>query len=140
MWPQDYESRLRDWNDLRSRCDAAVDLQEVLTEINDWWFRAPMVNRHLHWHRRPEWPDAWQLLHDDIYCDLARALGIVYTIAMLDRWQIDQMELAQSDLGNLVLIQDGKYILNWCPGQLLNITSQPITILQRIGQEQLQIK
>jgi len=121
MWPDTFESRLLDWNDLRSSC-AYQDTLTRYSLINDWWFRAPMVNRYLHWDDWPDWPTPWELLNDNIYCDLARALGMLYTIIMIDPQ--DHVELARCDQDNLVRVQQGKYILNWCPGDIVNIRSQ----------------
>jgi len=81
-----------------------------------------MVNRYLHWDDWPDWPTPWELLNDNIYCDLARALGMLYTIIMIDPQ--DHVELARCDQDNLVRVQQGKYILNWCPGDIVNIRSQ----------------
>lgn len=138
MWPTDFESRLRDWKDLRDRCGCLHDLQDRLATINDWWFRAPTVNHSLHWDRWQDWPNAWQLLHDDIYCDLARGLGMLYTVMMLDPRDDIAITLVQCDLGNLVLIEHGKYIMNWCPGDLLNIQSHPIAISKQLQAVQLE--
>jgi len=138
MWPIDFESRLRDWKDLRNRCEGLHDIQDRLTTINDWWFKAPTVNHFLHWDHWQDWPNAWQLLHDDIYCDLARGLGMLYTVMMLDPRDDIAITLVQCDLGNLVLIEHGKYIMNWCPGDLLNIQSHPIVISKQLQAAQLE--
>jgi hypothetical protein len=137
MWPGDFETRLRDWSDLRDRCQIEADLQESLILINDWWFRAPIASHYLHWHDCKKWPTAWELLHDDIYCELARAVGMLYTICMIESDQVQDVTLTQSDMGNLVLVNQGKYILNWAPGQLLNITSQQFTIKQQLDSRAL---
>jgi hypothetical protein len=129
MWPDTFESRLLDWNDLRSSC-ARQDTPIRYSLINDWWFRAPMVNRYLHWDDWRDWPTPWELLNDNIYCDLARALGMLYTIIMIDPQ--DHIELARCDQDNLVRVQQGKYILNWCPGDIVNIRSQEFTVTKTL--------
>jgi len=127
MWPSQYQDRLASWVDLRHRCrDQTLDL--AVLEINTWWFDAPWRPYYLHWDDRASWPDPWQLLADNHYCDLARALGILYTIDLMDRTDIDDRYIAETDLGNLVLINGGKYILNWSPDEILNIQSQSIVI------------
>ncbi len=138
MWPTDFESRLRDWNDLRDRCQSMTDISEIVNTINDWWFRVPTVNHYLHWDYQDEWPNAWELLHEDTYCELARALGMLYTLSMIDSPTLPEVELIQCDKGNLVLIDHGKYILNWAPRSVLNITSQSLTIRRRVGIKELE--
>ena len=125
---------MRDWHVLRQSA-GTLSAPEKYEIINDWWFRAPMVNKAITWDDYPKWPDPWQLLSDNNFCDLARALGIVYTIVMLDARS--DVSIAQSDQGNLVLVEQGKYILNWAPRQLLNIESANINITRQINSDLL---
>ena len=83
MWPPTFAQRLESWSQLRAQA-AQVDSESALHLINAWWFHSPWRAYHLHWDDRPTWPDPWQLLSDNMYCGLARGLGIMYTIAMLD--------------------------------------------------------
>jgi len=112
MWCQTFEQRLAAWNSLRDRVrDQAKP--DALREINAWWQQTPWRAYHLHWDDRQDWPDPWQLLSDNIYCDLARGLGILYTITVLDRDDMQDAELIETEQGNLVQLEGGKYILNW---------------------------
>ena len=137
MWPASFEQRLHAWGVLRESIQNAP-IEQVLAEINTWWFHAPWRAYHLHWDDRPKWPDPWELLSDNIYCDLARGLGILYTITLLDRADLQDSVLAESDQGNLVLVQDGKYILNWDSQQVLNINPGQIKAQHSVTQEQIQ--
>jgi hypothetical protein len=119
MWPTQFERRLAAWSDLRNS-QADQDLPTVLQSINSWWQQTPWCPYHLHWDDREFWPDPWQLLSDNIYCDLARALGIMYTVILLDRDDIVNSSIIETDQGNLVLINQGKYILNWGRDIVLN--------------------
>ena len=132
MWYQDYHQRLRDWSDLRNEC-LETDLVPCSEKINDWWFRAPTVNHYLHWDDQETWPGPWDLLSDDIYCELARGLGMLYTINLIENPGVVDAELVSSDQGNLVLVNGGKYILNWAPRCLLNIASQQLRINRRLN-------
>ena len=105
---------------------ADLELDQALLQVNDWWFQSPISARYLHWDDHRTWPDPWQLLKDDIYCEIARALGMLYTIAMTEDARIAQLEIVQTGQDNLVLVNQGKYILNWAPSQLLNISSKKI--------------
>lgn len=112
MWCSTFEQRLAAWNSLRDRV-RDQSKSDALAEINAWWQKTPWRAYHLHWDDRQDWPDPWQLLSDNIYCDLARALGIMYTITVLDRDDMQDAELVETEQGNLVLVEGGKYILNW---------------------------
>jgi hypothetical protein len=131
MWSQDYSARLRAWADLRDRCIQS-SLAQAMADIDIWWQQTPWQPYYLHWDDRDRWPTPWELLNDNVYCDLARALGIMYTVAMIERDDITEVELADTDQGNLVLVNQGKYILNWHTRDELNIPSKQFTINQRL--------
>jgi hypothetical protein len=136
MWPATFSARLDAWNLLRSQAQT-LPVESALDVINQWWFRCPWRPYHLHWDDRQDWPDPWQLLSDNIYCDLARALGIVYTITLLDRHDIHDAVLISTEKNhNLVLVANEKYILNWDSSTVLN-TIQVDNIKRRVDQSQL---
>jgi len=136
MWARTFNQRLASWNQLRTLCHDA-DLETALNNINTWWFSAPWQPYHLHWDDRPDWPDPWQLLSDNVFCDVARGLGIMYTISMLERADMADAVMVLSNLGdNLVLVADGKYILNWDQETILNTTPK-IVAVQQLTQQQI---
>ena len=65
-----------------------------------------------------------------MYCSLARSLGIVYTIIMLERPDLQDAMIIESDSDNLVLLCQEKYILNWDIDTVVN-TSPEITKSRR---------
>ncbi len=132
MWPRDYSARLQAWADLRDQC-SQLPLAQALDHADAWWQQTPWKPYYLHWDDRNHWPTPWELLSDNVYCDLARAVGIMYTITMLERDDITGVELADTDQGNLVLVNQGKYILNWHTSDELNIPSKQFTINQRLN-------
>ena len=136
MWPVTFEQRLHSWGVLRESIQHSP-VEKVITEINAWWFQAPWRAYHLHWDDQQTWPDPWELLSDNIYCDLARGLGILYTITLLDRADLQDSVLTESDQGNLVLVQDGKYILNWDSSAVVNINPGQFKARHSVTQEQL---
>ena len=120
IWPATFSARLESWNLLRDQC-TNLPVTAALEDINAWWFRAPWTAYHLHWDDREAWPDPWQLLSDNIYCELARGLGILYTITLLDRADLAPVELVlTAESGNLVLATPEKYILNWASDTIVN--------------------
>ena len=125
MWHANYPDRLAAWVQLRGRCQS-LPLYRCLGAINQWWQISPWRAYYLHWDDRRIWPDPWQLLADNVFCDVARGLGMLYTVRMLDRSDCADVSYVQSDLGNLVLIQQGKYVMNWTPDAVVNIQSQTI--------------
>ena len=132
MWPGSYTHRLQEWNLLRDRC-RDLPLDQALLDINQWWHGAPLTVRTIIWEHHPDWPDPWRLLAQDRLCDLARALGMLYTVIMTEHAEISDSRLAQTDHDNLVLVNQGKYILNWHPDQIVNIPSQAQQVRRSIG-------
>jgi len=136
MWPRTFAERLESWSQLRKQASTA-DAETALNIINTWWFHAPWRAYHLHWDDQAAWPDPWQLLSDDIYCPLARGLGILYTITMLDREDLQDAVLAEFDSDNLVLVNKKKYILNWDTNTIVNINPTGSQTRHSITQEQI---
>jgi len=137
MWPVSFDQRLKSWYELRNSVKSQpVDL--ALTTINSWWFRTPWQPYYLHWDDQTTWPDPWQLLSDDIYCEVARGLGILYTISLLDRADLGSASLVLTQSGhNLVLVEKTKYILNWDSGTIVN-TNQDVAVHRQLTQQQIQ--
>ena len=136
IWPATFAARLESWNLLRDRCQN-LPLESALDEINQWWFHAPWQPYYLHWDDQPDWPDPWQLLSDDVYCELARGLGILYTISLLDRADMaDATLVLTQDDGNLVLVAKEKYILNWKAEDIVN-TFTKVTIKRQYQKHQI---
>jgi hypothetical protein len=136
MWPSNFADRLAAWARLRSECQS-LELEPALTAINAWWGTTPWRPYYLHWDDQPAWPDPWQLLSDDVYCDLARALGILYTISLLDRADLVDAELILTETGdNLVQVAQGKYILNWKKELIVN-NKQKLKAIRRLKRYQI---
>jgi len=136
MWYQDFSDRLGDWSDLRISVQN-LPLEQALQTINEWWFNSPWQSYYLHWDDLPTWPDPWQLLSDNVFCEVARGLGILYTLSMIDHPEIASADLVLTDDGyNLVLVNKEIYILNWNKDTILN-THQVGKVKKRLTQEQV---
>jgi hypothetical protein len=139
MWPRDFSERLESWAQLRQQC-SKLDPEPALIKINQWWFQTPWTAYHLHWDDQADWPDPWQLLSDNQYCPVARGLGIMYTIAMLDCADLQDACMIEYQSDNLVLVNKEKYILNWDPDQVVNISLGRSKPRRRVSQEQVKQK
>jgi len=136
MWPTNFAARLESWQALRTQVQT-LPLESALTTINNWWFNSPWQPYYLHWDDNEDWPDPWQLLSDNYYCDVARGLGILYTISLLDRADLMSAELVLTEEGhNLVLVDKTKYILNWDRNTIVN-TNQEVKIQRRLSQDRV---
>jgi len=136
MWPHTFAERLESWTQLRTQA-STLDVESALRQINAWWFQTPWRAYHLHWDDRATWPDPWQLLSDNLYCPLARGLGILYTITLLDRQDLQDAVLIEVDSDNLVQVAKKKYILNWDSDIIVNINPTGSKTRHSITQEQI---
>lgn len=133
MWPTNFEKRLESWTQLRTLSSTA-ELESALLSINNWWFRSPWKPYYLHWDDQDYWPDPWQLLDDNFFCPVARGLGILYTIAIINRPDLQDAVLTEVEGDNLVLANKRKYILNWDQNTVLN-TNPEVKIKRKITQQ-----
>ena len=121
--------RILKWREWRNSL-ALLTLDECLKEVAVAWAKAPLVNHYLTPDDINEWPDPWQLINDNIYCDLSIALGMFYSITLCDNPHISdnvRIEIYKSVDGwiNLCSIDQGLYMLNWEPRSVVNISTLP---------------
>lgn len=136
IWNQSFTDRLRAWQRLRDDC-ADAELALALHQINRWWLKSPWTPYWLHWDDRADWPNPWQLLENNRLCSVARALGIMYTVILLDRSDLKDAEMIEVNDHNLVLVGGGKYILNWDSDQIVNNRLSETRVRYRLRQNEL---
>ena len=128
-----YEARLQDWFQLRESV-AKLSLQEQCVTIDKWWQRAPLVNHYLHPYDIDNWPNPWELLSENTYCEVARALGMCYTLLLLGINDVE-MVLAKNDTSEdvvLVLVDNAKYILNYWPDTVISNTLKDFKVVDKL--------
>jgi len=64
----------------------------------------------------------------------------MYTISMLDREDLQDAQMIEYQSDNLVLVNKEKYILNWDPDQVLNISLGKSKPRRQVSQEQIKQK
>lgn len=127
MWNLNSSDRLHEWKLFREDI-SALPLEKALEKTNHLWSYAPFVNYYISPDRSPEWPDPWTLLHENYYCDIAKSLGIMYTLHLCSHYGngIDSMEMKiynnpkTHESHNTVWINNGKYILNLIFDEVVN--------------------
>jgi len=119
MWNLRPEERLREWRSFRREI-GQLPVESAIQQTVQLWSYAPYVTHYLCADLVEDWPEPWTLVHENYYCDLAKALGMLYTLYLCDHWNnsIKQLELRvykntdNQDVVNVVWINRGKYILN----------------------------
>ena len=117
----DFETRLRSWAKLREEILSLDSISQVI-KIDDFWQKSPIQNHYLHPDYIKDWPTPWQLLSDNVFCYYARALGIVYTLLLLGKKNIDLVDAVDDNSNEvvLVLVDDAKYVLNYWPNTVVD--------------------
>lgn len=115
MWNELPSDRLRWWHNFRLDLDK-MPLSEAIEKTNHLWSYCPYQKYYLIYDQYYEWPGPWELIYDNIYCDIAKCLGIVYTLYLTKHRPILEIrqynDTATNILYNLVFVDRGKYVLN----------------------------
>jgi hypothetical protein len=117
------EQRIVAWRKFRNGLSIWPD---DLERVAAAWAKAPIRN-YLTQDEEDKWPDPWQLISDNIYCDIAVALGIFYTLHFSSYPQKQGLRMVGYRLRsshkevNLVLCEGDKYVLNYELGRIVNI-------------------
>ena len=98
-----------------------------------------MMSHYLHPADIEDWPNPWDLLNDNNYCDYARALGMIYTLMLLGINDIDFVDALDDNANEvvLVLVDNAKYVMNWCPNSVVNTDLTQFKIVQHISTDSL---
>jgi hypothetical protein len=133
-----FEARLRSWHDLRKSLENA-DLKTKCLEIDKWWQSAPLVNHHLHPFDVDNWPNPWDLINDNTYCNIARGLGMIYTLLLTGVYDIDFCTVTDdnSEEFALVLVDNAKYVLNYWPDTVLSNNLKDFKVVSKLKIEQI---
>ena len=127
----DFHTRVKTWSELRVKL-ADCSLRDQCVEVDKFWQQSPISNHYLHPADIKQWPDPWQLLNDNIYCNYARALGMIYTLVLLGITDIDLVDSIDYNSVSviLVLVDHAKYVLNYWPGTVVNNKLQNFTVVR----------
>jgi hypothetical protein len=136
-----YDTRLKSWYDLRTSLVEA-DTQTKCIEVDKWWQRAPLVTHYLHPIDLRVWPGPWDLLNDNEYCQLARGLGMIYTLLLLG---VDNIDFCLGTDDNsedvaLVLVDSAKYVMNYWPDMVVNINLREFKFTDTLDLQELKKK
>lgn len=127
MWKLDASGRMTHWRDFRKVLDS-LPLEEAIARTAEFWSSAPFTPYYLDPANSENWPDPWTLLYENYYCDIAKCLGIIYTLALTKhREQLDaELRVYRDSTSgyeyNLAWFDRGKYIANLIDGEIVNNT------------------
>lgn len=127
MWKLPASERLSRWRDFRKQLNE-LSLESAILETEQFWRTCPFIPYYLEPNSPKTWPNPWQLLEENFYCDLAKTLGIVYTLFLTEhKHNIFEIRIYYDPISrvtyNLAWINQGKYVINFVDGEIVNNTS-----------------
>ena len=128
MWNLRVGPRLAEWRMFRADI-SHMSLSDACDATNDLWSEAPICGRKLDPSLPNTWPTPWELLAETAFCDLSKALGIMYTLALSSHNNSDLELCVYSDseeYHHIVLVDAGDYVLSYEPFKVVNITHEQL--------------
>lgn len=135
MWNLNPDERLREWKTFRKKI-GDLPIEQACKDTAHLWSYAPYVTYYIDPDRANStspWPDPWTLLYENYYCDLAKCLGMLYTLYLSEHRPTDiELQVGINtdtrEPCNLVSLAKGKYILNFNFDEVVNKKQLPKTI------------
>jgi hypothetical protein len=119
--------RFSRWKSFRQEL-ASLSLEEALDHVMNFWNSCPFIPFYLNHDDPSTWPDPWQLIEENYYCDLAKALGIVYTLHLSSHGKQLEPEIRVYYDPNtrytyhIAYFNQGKYVINLVEDEIVNNT------------------
>lgn len=124
--------RLLRWREWRLSLDD-LSFEQALSTVAKTWMMVPRVNHYLAPDEIHNWPTPWELINDNMYCDLAVALGMLYSLQLSKHGNQHEFSLAivnhNSNWLNLCLADGWLNVLNWQEGAIVNTPTLPDTTI-----------
>ena len=147
FWNLRASDRLAEWKDFRRKI-SGLPMTQAIPEVNRLWSTAPFVNYNLDPSDPNTWPDPWVLLAENYWCDVAKSLGIVYTIYFSSHRTVPleirvYYDYKEKTRHNLAWIDNGKYILNYYPYEIVNtelVEKKQLQLLYQYSSTDLQLE
>ena len=146
MWTLRSDDRLAEWKLFRKNI-GNLSFDDAVSKTVHLWSYAPFVAHYLDHCDTSVWPTPWELVANNTYDDMAKALGMIYTLFLSAHGSHHSFALinvkASSTLEHysLVSIDNGKFILNYSFDEVARkeTLSSDIEIIQTYSDLDLQL-
>ncbi len=147
FWNLRANDRLAQWKDFRHAL-SDLPIESAIEELNNLWSTAPYVTYYLDPSDSKTWPDPWTLLAENYYCNVAKSLGILYTIYFTGHRNMALDLRVYYDYKDktkhcVAWLDNGKYILNYWPYKIVNtkqIEEKQLHLLYQYSSTDLQLE
>ena len=116
MWYSSNINKILVWRKFREE-QKLLPLEQSLLNINTWWNQAPIKKNSKLVEDSAAWPNPWDLLSGQSFGELERAIGIFYTVIMMQHPDIldKKLQIYYSKTGEraCVVVINDIYVLNF---------------------------
>jgi hypothetical protein len=84
IFSQNFEGRLQSWAFFRLELETH---RNPIQACIDFWNQAPISARTCDPYNKENWPDAWELIAQNKYCEFSKILAIYYTLSLTERFE-----------------------------------------------------
>ena len=90
MFNLNYEDRLEAWSEFRESLEVSND---PLKDVIKFYGQTPEVSIHTDPWSKDSWPDPWQLILENQYCQFCIVLGQYYSLQLTERFSSSDFEI-----------------------------------------------
>lgn len=90
MFPDNFYKRIKIWQNLRNDIETAQDPFELLFTF---WNAVPTNTISTDPYDENTWPDPWEMILQNDYCEFKKILAILYTLQLTERFSSSSFEI-----------------------------------------------
>jgi len=129
MLSKTYEDRLIAWRTFRSQLDQEKDpIQSAI----DFWTAVPEVTRNIDPYDSKTWPDPWEMIEENSFCEYTKILAIGYTLMLTEKckdWHYEiQIGLDRHQSKLYYMLLAGEHIIGFEEEKSIHISNLPKNI------------
>mgnify|MGYP003624221880 FL=1 len=130
MFNKRYEERLITWAGFR---DSLEDAEEPFRQVQELYNTCPLVSMYTDPYDISTWPDPWQLVEENQYCEFRIVLAQCYSLQLTERFTDAKFEIHiyvdqdKSDMKYLLIIND-EHVLGYDRYEVVSKSSLPETL------------
>lgn len=83
-----FENRLSEWKKLRVLLSASA---APIIEAIEFWNSIPTAKRSIDPYDQSTWPDPWEMIEENTYCEFTKLLAVAYTLMFVPQFENCQL-------------------------------------------------